>query len=73
MPSDVMEAMRAVLGPSKVGRVSGCADGSAVVDVTPDVAARLAAAAPLAGAVQRFSLPAELPALAPRRKPPGRE
>lgn len=69
-PSEVTVALREILGPTKVGRISGCEDGSAVIDVTPEQADLLAAASPAQESrVRRFSLPAQLPPLAQRRKP----
>jgi len=69
-PSEVTTALREVLGPTKVGRISGCEDGSAVIDVSPQQADLLASAALTPEArVQRFSLPAQLPTLAQRKKP----
>lgn len=63
-PSDVTEELRAALGVKKIGRVSLCADGGAVVDVTePQAQQLLSWALPPSSAISRFSLPDALPVL----------
>jgi len=63
-PSDVTEELRAALGVKKIGRVSLCADGGAVVDVTePQAQQLLAWVLPPSSVISRFSLPDALPRL----------
>ena len=63
-PSDVTEELRERLGVKKIGRVSLCADGSAVVDLPePQAQVLLTGPPPSSSAISRFSAPEALPRL----------
>ena len=63
-PSDVTEELRAALGVKKIGRVSLCTDGSALVDVSEAQAQQLLTRSlPSSSAISRFSMPEALPSL----------
>jgi hypothetical protein len=63
-PSDVTEELRERLGVKKIGRVSLCANGSAVVDLPePQAQVLLTGPPPSSSAISRFSAPEALPLL----------